>query len=90
MMLSYLSSIHIYSTTDLMERLMPQQGKVMHAAEKAISAHGAFGELLDTQEKQFLMDHGVVRSAAPDEVLCHQQQLGISAAIRSSNRSQAS
>ena len=54
---------------------MPQQGKIMHAAEKAISAHGAFGELLNGPEKQFLMDHGVVRSAALDEVLCHRQQL---------------
>ncbi|NNF96050.1 MAG: cyclic nucleotide-binding domain-containing protein [Halobacteria archaeon] len=54
---------------------MSQQGKVMHAVEKAISAHGAFGDLLDGQEKQYLMDHGVVRSAAPDEVLCRRQQL---------------
>ena len=54
---------------------MPQQGKIMRAAEKAISAHGAFGELLNAQEKQFLMDCGVVRSAAPDETLCRQQQL---------------
>ena len=54
---------------------MPQQGKVMHAAEKAISAHGAFGELLNGQEKQFLIDHGVVRSAAPEEILCRRQQL---------------
>ena len=54
---------------------MPQQGNIMHAAEKAISTHGAFGELLNGPEKQFLMDHGVVRSAALDEVLCHRQQL---------------
>lgn len=54
---------------------MPEQGKVMHVAEKAISAHGAFGELLNGQEKQFLMDHGVVRSASQDDVLCHRQQL---------------
>ena len=54
---------------------MSQQGKVMHAAEKAISEHGAFGELLNVQERQFLMDHGVVRSATPDEILCHRQQL---------------
>lgn len=54
---------------------MSEQGKVMHAVEKAISAHGAFGELLNAQEKQYLMDHGVVRSAAQDEILCHRQQL---------------
>ena len=54
---------------------MSKQGKVMHAVEKAISAHGAFGELLDRQEKQYLMDHGVVRSAAPDDILCRRQQL---------------
>jgi cAMP-dependent protein kinase regulator len=54
---------------------MPKQGKVMHAAEKAISAHGAFGELLNGQEKQFLIDHGVVRSAALEEILCRRHQL---------------
>lgn len=54
---------------------MSQQGKVMHAAEKAISTHGAFGELLNRQERQFLMDHGVVRSAVPEEILCHRHQL---------------
>lgn len=54
---------------------MTQEGKVMHAAEKAIKAHTAFGELLNGQEKQYLMDHGVVRSAAPGDVLCRRQQL---------------
>ncbi len=54
---------------------MPQQGKVMHAAEKAINSHGAFGELLNAEEKRFLMDYGVVRSVAQDEVLCRRQML---------------
>lgn len=54
---------------------MSQQGKVMHAAEKAINSHGTFGELLNGEERQFLMDHGVVKSAEPDEVLCHRHQL---------------
>jgi len=53
---------------------MSREGKVMHAAEKAINAHGAFGELLNGQEKQYLMDHGVVRSAAPGDILCHRHQ----------------
>ena len=54
---------------------MSEQGKVMYAAEKAISSHGAFGELLNGQEKRFLMEHGVVRSAVSDEILCHRHQL---------------
>ncbi len=53
---------------------MSREGKVMHAAEKAINAHEAFGELLNGQEKQYLMDHGVVRSAAPGDILCHRHQ----------------
>ena len=53
---------------------MPQDGKVMHAAEKAINAHDAFGELLNGQEKQYLVDHGVVRSAAPGDILCQRHQ----------------
>ena len=54
---------------------MPQEGKVRHTAEKAINAHTAFGELLNGQEKHYLMDHGVVRSAAPGDVLCRRHQL---------------
>jgi CRP-like cAMP-binding protein len=54
---------------------MSQEGKVMHVAEKAINAHDAFGELLNGQEKQYLMDHGVVKSAAPGDILCHRHQL---------------
>lgn len=54
---------------------MSQEGKVRHTAEKAINAHTAFGELLNGQEKQYLMDHGVVRSAAPGDVLCQRHQL---------------
>ena len=53
---------------------MSQDGKVMHAAEKAINAHDAFGELLNGQEKQYLVDHGVVRSAAPGDILCQRHQ----------------
>ena len=53
---------------------MSQDGKVMHVAEKAINAHDAFGELLNGQEKQYLVDHGVVRSAAPGDILCQRHQ----------------
>jgi len=53
---------------------MSQDRKVMHAAEKAINAHDAFGELLNGQEKQYLVDHGVVRSAAPGDILCQRHQ----------------
>ena len=53
---------------------MSQDGKVMHVAEKAINAHDAFGVLLNGQEKQYLVDHGVVRSAAPGDMLCHRHQ----------------
>jgi CRP-like cAMP-binding protein len=58
----------------LAEGNMSQDGKVMHAAEKAINAHDAFGELLNGQEKQYLVDYGVVRSAAPGDILCHRRQ----------------
>lgn len=54
---------------------MEQKGKVMHAARQALDTHQAFGDLLSAEEKQYLMDRGVVRSASPGEVLCQRQQL---------------
>jgi CRP-like cAMP-binding protein len=54
---------------------MEQNGKVMHAAQQALDTHQAFGDLLSAEEKQYLMDRGVVRSASPGEILCRRQQL---------------
>lgn len=52
---------------------MSQDNQSLRAmAENAMGSHVAFGELLSTEEKQFLLDHGVVRSALPGEVICRQ------------------
>jgi len=41
-------------------------------AGNAISSQLAFGELLSAEEKRYLLDHGVVRSARAGEVVCEQ------------------
>ncbi|MCW9025313.1 MAG: cyclic nucleotide-binding domain-containing protein [Gammaproteobacteria bacterium] len=41
-------------------------------AENVIDSHTSFGELLTAEEKQFLLDHGVVRSALPGDIICEQ------------------
>ncbi len=48
---------------------------VLDAARAAIDAHGTFGQLLSTEEKQYLLDHGQVRSAAPGEEICARHQV---------------
>lgn len=43
-------------------------------AGDAIASQLAFGELLSANEKRYLLDHGVVRSAKAGEVICEQNQ----------------
>jgi CRP-like cAMP-binding protein len=44
--------------------------QLYETVEQAIAGQEAFGELLTEQERQRLLDFGVVRSASPGEVLC--------------------
>lgn len=44
-------------------------------AGDAIASQMAFGELLNADEKLYLLDHGVVRSTKAGEVVCQQNQL---------------
>jgi len=44
-------------------------------AGDAIASQMAFGELLSADEKRYLLDHGVVRSAKAGEVICEQNQV---------------
>ncbi len=51
-----------------------QKQQVLAAIEQAVEQHQIFGDLLTTQEKQYLLDRGVVRSVMPGVVLCRQFQ----------------
>jgi len=44
--------------------------QVIEAVEQAVNEHQLFGDLLTTQEKQYLLDRGVVRSVLPGVMLC--------------------
>ncbi len=44
-------------------------------AGDAIASQMAFGELLTADEKRYLLDHGVVRSAKAGDLICEQHQL---------------
>ncbi len=52
-----------------------QQQPLREIAGEAISSQLAFGELLSADEKRYLLDHGVVRSAKAGDVICEQHQL---------------
>lgn len=54
---------------------MSQDANVLEIVQQAIDNQTAFGELLSPEEKQQLLDHGVVRSAVPGDVLCQQHQM---------------
>ena len=54
---------------------MPQRDKLLDVAEQAVRDHHTFGDLLLAEEKQYLLDHGVVRSVQEGECLCRQNQL---------------
>lgn len=53
----------------------PEQPPLREIAGEAISSQLAFGELLSADEKRYLLDHGVVRSAKAGDVICEQHQL---------------
>lgn len=54
---------------------MQQQDSLLDVAQQAVQNHHAFGDLLLAEEKQYLLDHGVVRSVQEGEFLCRQNQL---------------
>lgn len=45
---------------------------IYSAIEEAINSQTAFGDLLNAEEKQSLIDHGMVHSTSSGEVLCRQ------------------
>lgn len=51
---------------------MEKKEKIYEVIETAIDSQTAFGELLTAEEKQTLIDHGTIHSAAIGEVLCKQ------------------
>ncbi len=54
---------------------MPGNRDMLDAAREAIDAHHTFGQLLSAEEKQYLLDHGRVRSAAVGEEICTRHQV---------------
>lgn len=54
---------------------MQGNGQLRETVEQAIERQDAFGELLTQTEKELLLDYGVVRSAAPGELLCRPDQV---------------
>jgi len=54
---------------------MQQRDNLLDVAYQAFKNHPTFGDLLLAEEKQHLLDHGVVRSVQAGEVLCQQNQL---------------
>ncbi|MDZ7805418.1 cyclic nucleotide-binding domain-containing protein [Thiohalophilus sp.] len=54
---------------------MQGNGQLRETVEQAIERQEAFGELLTQVEKELLLDFGVVRSAAPGELLCRPDQV---------------
>lgn len=51
---------------------MDNNEQIYEVIERAIDSQTAFGDLLNTDEKQALIDHGAVYSSVPGEVLCKQ------------------
>ena len=51
-----------------------EHDQVISAVQKAVDSHQIFGDLLTTDEKQYLLDRGVVHSVLPGEILCRQYQ----------------
>ncbi|VAX05812.1 hypothetical protein MNBD_GAMMA25-601 [hydrothermal vent metagenome] len=52
----------------------PAPQALREIAEDAIASQLAFGELLSADEKRYLLDHGVVRSARAGEIICEQNK----------------
>ena len=53
-----------------------QKDNMIDAVSQAIESPQAFGDLLTPEQREFLLDRGVVRSVMPGEVLCEQGQQG--------------
>lgn len=49
---------------------------IMDAVERAMDDDAAFGDLLSVEQRQYLLDRGIVRSVLPGEVLCECGQQG--------------
>jgi len=49
---------------------------IMDAVGRAMDSDAAFGDLLTVDQRQFLLDRGVVRSVLPGDVLCEYGQQG--------------
>ena len=47
---------------------------IMDAVGRAMDSDEAFGDLLTVDQRQFLLDRGVVRSVLPGDVLCEYGQ----------------
>lgn len=54
---------------------MQQPESLREVVQQAVQNHHTFGDLLLPEEKQYLLDHGVVRSVQEGEFLCRQNQL---------------
>lgn len=54
---------------------MQQPESLRDVVQQAVQNHHTFGDLLLPEEKQYLLDHGVVRSVQEGEFLCRQNQL---------------
>ncbi len=52
------------------------QDTIIDAVSQAIESPEAFGDLLTSAQREFLLDRGIVRSVLPGEVLCEQGQQG--------------
>lgn len=54
---------------------MQGDGQLRETIDQAIERQDVFGELLTRDEKEHLLDFGVVRSASPGELLCRANQI---------------
>jgi CRP-like cAMP-binding protein len=54
---------------------MVQEDEIRDSARQAIDQLAPFGDLLNADERQYLVDNGTVRSVVPDERICIHHQL---------------
>ena len=53
---------------------MSTDTEIFAAIDQAVEGNATFSELLTVEDKQYLMNHGAVRSFPAGEMLCHQYQ----------------